>query len=245
MKIIRELAALFTVAVSSLPSFAQLQLINTRADFPTTDTVNWAVLGGMFATVQSPFTVATTGGSSVTVSHSTGSFQRANQPATWSGNFSFGDALLANGGNNGPMVFDPVNLISGAGFNVQADAHNAIFTFKLEAFDSAGGLIGSVTKNGFSDLNLTVGTAIFIGFVSESLNVDRFVASLVSVVSSSSGAAISNNNFAINTLALSGAAGSSNPVNVAVPEPSVYGLMGAAAIFLLIGRERLRRLSDA
>jgi hypothetical protein len=234
MKTLHGFAAAAVILAASLPGFAQLNLVNTRAAFPTTDSVNWSLLGPAFTTVSSPFTIATTGGSTVSVSHAPGTlFERRNQTTGgWFGNFSVGNALLWNRGDNGAVTFDPANLISGAGFNVQSNVHGA-FTLKLEAFDAAEGLIGSVIKNGVSDLN--VGTAIFIGFMSDSLNVDKFVATLVS-------AAAGPSDFAINTMALSGTVQS---LNVAVPEPSVYGLVGVFAILALVGRERLRRHTEA
>lgn len=218
------------------PAFGQLQLVTSRMAFPTTDTVVWSPLGPPFTTVASPFTIATTGGSSVTVSHDPGAlFERRNQnTGGWSGNFSFGAALLWNGGgNNGSVTFDPANLISGAGFNVQADFPGA-FTFRLDAYGTDGGLLGSVTEAGVS--NTMIGTAIFIGFTSPQADVDKFVATLVESAGGPS-------NFAINTLALSGA-GSTPGVPGAVPEPSVYGLMGALAVVGLVARERLRQHSE-
>jgi hypothetical protein len=235
---LRELTAILAIAAATtLPAFAQLSGIDTRAAFPTTDSVNWSLLGPPFTTANNPFVIATTGGSSVSVSHAPGAlFERRNQTTGgWIGNFSFGEALLWNRGDNGAITFDPANLISGAGFNVQADTHGA-FTFRLDAYDVSGGLIGSVTKNGMSDVN--IGTAIFIGFTSAYLDVDKFVGTLTSAVGGGS-------NFAINSLALSSSAPEA-PVDVgagAVPEPSVYGLMGVLAILGLVGRERLRRHS--
>lgn len=237
MNKLRALAAIAVMAVPSLPGLAQLIGIDTRAAFPSTDSVNWSILGPPFTTISSPFTVATTGGSSVTVSHAPGAlFERRNQTTGgWFGNFAFGEALLWNRGDNGAITFDPATLISGAGFNVQADFRGA-FTFRLDAYDSAGGLLGSVTKIGSSDLNL--GTAMFIGFTSAYLDVDKFVGTLVSATEGLS-------NFAINTLALSGSAPAApNNISVgAVPEPSVYGMMGVLVILGLVGRERLRRHS--
>ena len=126
------------------------------------------------------------------------------------------------------------NLISGAGFNVQADYPGA-FTFRLEAFGANGLSLGSVTEAGFS--NTVVGTAIFIGFVSPFTDVDKFVATLVSSTGGPS-------NFAINTLVLAGeVAAPAGPTPV--PEPSVYGLVGVLVVIGLIGRERLRQHNHA
>lgn len=218
-------------------AFGQLQLVTSRAAFPTTDTVSWSLLGPPYTTMASPFVIATNGGSSVTVSHDPGAlFERRNQSTGgWTGNFNFGAALLWNGGgNNGSITFDPANLISGAGFNVQADFPGA-FTFRLDAYGIDGGLLGSVTEAGFS--NAVIGTAIFIGFTSPQSDVDKFVATLVE---STGGAS----NFAINTLALSGGASSSPASPSAVPEPSVYGMMGALVVMGLMARERLRSHSE-
>jgi hypothetical protein len=237
MNVLRT-ASLFSVAAAlCLPAFAQLELITSRAAFPTSDTVVWSQLGTAFTTVTSPFTAATTGGSTVTVSHNPGAlFERRNQnTGGWTGNFGFGDALLWNGGaDNGSITVDPANLISGAGFNVQADFPGP-FTFRLDVYGIGGGLLGSVTEAGFS--NAVIGSAIFIGFTSPWADVDKFVATLVESTGGPS-------NFAINTLALSaGAGGGASPA--AVPEPSVYGLMGAVVVMGLVVRERLRQHSEA
>jgi hypothetical protein len=235
MKTLRLAAAVGLLATPFLPLAGQLSLVTSRAAFPTTDTVNWATLGTTFTTVMSPFTVATTGGSSVTVAHDVGVvFERRDQGLGWLGNFPAGDALLWNRGNNGFVTFDPAELISGAGFNVQANSPNE-FTFTLEAYGVGGTLLGSVTEAGFSGSR---GTAIFIGFTSPLANVDKFVASVQSGGGSS--------DFAVNTLVLSaGPQGDAGPGVVPVPEPSVYGVMGALVVFGLVGRERLRRHSEA
>lgn len=238
MKTLRTLVLAATMAASSSLGVAQLNLVDSRAAFPAGETVDWSILGPAFTTVSSPFTIATSGGGLMTVSHNPGSlFERRDQiTGGWFGNFSFGDALLWNRGDNGSITFNPGGLISGAGFNVQSDFHGA-FTFKLEAYDAGGGLLGSVTKNGYSDSE--EGTAIFVGFTSASLNVDQFIATLVSATGGPS-------NFAINSLALASSAGPELPPGVTpVPEPSVYGLMGVLVILGLIGRERIRRHSEA
>src|ERR1051326_7016644 len=185
------LAAAMTAFSTS--AFAQLSLVTSRASFPTTDTVNWTTLGPAFTQITTPFTVATTGGSLITVSHNEGTlFERRDQTTGgWGGNFTFGDALLWNQGDNGAITFDPQNLISGAGFNVQSDYPGA-FTFRLDAYDVNGVLLGSVTRNGFS--NTVLGSAIFIGFTSPTANVDKFIGTMTS-------AAVGPSNFAINTLA--------------------------------------------
>ncbi|HEX2854994.1 MAG TPA: hypothetical protein VHO24_17300 [Opitutaceae bacterium] len=235
MNKLRGFTVILALAATSFPAVAQLSGISSRAAFPTTDSVNWSLLGPPFITANNPFVIATTGGSSVWVSHAPGAlFERRNQTTGgWIGNFAFGEALLWNRGDNGSITFDPANLISGAGFNVQADVHGA-FTFQLDAYDTTGGLIGSVTRSGMSDINL--GTAIFIGFTSAYLDVDKFVGTLTSSVGGGS-------NFAINSLALSSSAPVAPVGAEAVPEPSVYGLMGVLVILGLVGRERLRRHS--
>lgn len=231
MKTFRSLAILGLMATSSLSLFGQLNLVTSRANFPTTDTVNWSILGPPYTTISSPFTVATTGGSTVTVSHDAGGlFERRDQGIGWPGNFPAGSALLWNRGDNGAITFNPAQLISGAGFNVQSNFPGE-FTFRLDAYGAGGNLLGSVTESGFSGPR---GAAIFIGFTSPATNVDWFVGTLVD-------ATLGVSDFAINTLAL---AGSSNDSAVPVPEPSFYGMAGALVILGLAGRGRLRRLSE-
>lgn len=234
---LRAVGMLFGLIGLSKTASAQLQLVTSRASFPTTDSVSWSLLGPPFTTVASPFVIATMGGSTVTVSHDPGAlFERRNQSTGgWTGNFNFGASLLWNGGGNyGSVTFDPANLISGAGFNVQADFPGA-FTFRLDAYGVDGGLLGSVTEPGFS--NTIIGTAIFIGFTSPQADVDKFVATLVESTGGPS-------NFAINMLALSGSAAASSGSAGAVPEPSAYGLIGALVVMGLVARERLRPHSE-
>jgi hypothetical protein len=231
MKTFNSLAMLGALAALSLPAFGQLSLATSRAAFPTTDTVDWSLLGPAFTTINSPFTIGTSQGSTVLVSHDPHmDFERRNErTGGWNGNFAFGDALLWNRGDNGSITFDPLNLISGAGFNVQTDSRGP-FVLRLDAFDTGGNLLGSVSETGISTAAL--GTAIFIGFTSPLADVDSFVATLVSATSGPS-------NFAINSLALSGPAEAA-PF-VAVPEPSTYGMISVLLIFALVARERLRR----
>ena len=232
-----RLAAAVGLLATSFPLFGQLSLVTTRAAFPTTDTVNWAILGAadIHINYPSPITVATVGGSTVTVSHANSSpFLRYDQGNGWGGTFPTGAILLFSGGNFGPVTFNPAQLISGAGFNVQSDAPGP-FSFRLDAYRADETLIGSVTRSSSSGGNIA---PIFIGFTSLSANVDFFVATLTSSTDLPG-------QFAINTLALSGPSAQETPGVVPVPEPSFYGVVGALVVFGLVGRERLRRHSEA
>lgn len=230
MKKTSLLTAVAVMFVSSIQSFAQINLITDRAAFPTFDTLSWIPLGPPFTLLSSTFTATTVGGNAVTVSHPEDAFfERRDQDTGWGGNFFAGDILLWNGGDNGPITFDPASLISGAGFNVQSD-YPGPFIFRLDAYDSGGGLLGSVTHNGISDSN--VGTAIFIGFTSASANVDKFVATLVEATAGPS-------DFAINALALAGPGG--GLPTMPVPESSTYGIFAAALALAIVVRNRTRR----
>src|ERR1041384_7785391 len=103
MKKLSTLVLAAAMTAFSSVAFAQLSLVSSRAAFPTTDSVDWSVLGPAFTTITSPFTIATTGGSTVDVYHNEGTlFERRDQSTGgWGGNFNPGEALLWNRGDNG------------------------------------------------------------------------------------------------------------------------------------------------
>lgn len=219
------LAAAALVSLLTLPATAQITAVSDPLTLNVTDTIQWT------ATPGSPganFDILSTGGLNTNVSHTgSGAFEVRTQGSSWFGCFLPGETLLWNGGENGVLTIDPDGLIGGAGLNIQANYFGS-YTARISAFDSIGGLLGSVTGSGFSSSNGD-GSALFLGFASTSVNVDKFSIELTAASNGVPG------DFAINGVMLA------DSMVSAVPEPSTYGLIGAALAVGLVAFRRFRR----
>jgi hypothetical protein len=162
------------------PDAAQaLTLITSRTALESNDSVNWAVLGPQFTDVPNPFSVKSSGGLGLTVSQTSGTFQRLDQGGgVWRGNFAQDDALLFTRRNNpGPITIDFDVPILGAGTQIQAaGGTTSIFNFPatIEAFDRLGNSLGSFTLQGTSEFGgVSDNSAIFMGVRSDSANIAK------------------------------------------------------------------------
>ena len=183
-----------------------LTLVTDRTALDANETLDWSVLGPQFTSVDSPLTAPASGGTQVTGSLPSGSFQRRDQSSSWSGNFASGEALLWNLGN-GPMQFSFSNALRGGGAQIQNNFFGP-FTAVIEAFNSGGTSLGSVTRAGDST-GAGDGSAIFIGLLSDQADIARITFNVNG-----------SNSFAINNLSL-------NTTATAIPTPALLpGLIG-------------------
>ena len=183
-----------------------LTLVTDRTALGANETLDWSVLGPQSTSVASPFPVPASGGTQVTGSLPSGSFQRIDQGNNWSGNFASGEPLLWNSGN-GSMQFSFSNALRGGGAQIQSNSYGS-FTAVIEAFNSGGTSLGSFIRAGDST-GAADGSAIFIGVLSDQADIAKITFSL-------SGAS----DFAINKLSL-------NITATAIPTPALLpGLIG-------------------
>ena len=204
------LATVSLLALAGLSAQGAIILTTSSAALGGNDTTDWASLGGAFTVVPSPLHTSTSGGRPLTVSTG-GDFQRRDMNNGWDGNFAPGASLLWNH-RNGPISFNFGSSIRGAGLQIQS-AFDGNFTVQLEAFDAGNSSLGAFTEDGVSNGNAD-NSAIFIGFLSDTANVSKFVVSLTAAPSFTTG------DFAISNVALV----------TAVPEPTTYAVVAGAGL---------------
>ena len=167
----RFFGALVAVAVIGFAASAaraqSLSLVTSQGALNANDNISWTQLGSANGTLlQSSFNVTSANDNPVSVSLTgANSVLAVTCPASscsWAGTGTpSGDTLIwtsnGNNGGNGPITMDFGHPQAAVGAYIQADGPSA-FTAQIQAFNSAGGSLGTLTEN--SDSN---GDALFIG----------------------------------------------------------------------------------
>jgi hypothetical protein len=204
---------------------AAFVFVTNRAALGGTDSVDWGALGPPFTNVTNPFTIASAGGMTLSVSKTqSDSFQRRDEGNGWSGIFSPGDHLLWTNDLNGSP--NPISLGQGfqaAGAQVQADAFGP-YTARVTAFDAANNVLATFTTTG-NNTGGSTGTAPFLGILSTDEPISRLSFNVEGTGNVGS-LAINRYDFSPPTPA---------------PEPGSLLLFGTGAVGLLLGHAWRRR----
>jgi hypothetical protein len=181
------------------------------ADFTTFASGNFAVTG--------------IPGLTVGITDAGSSFEWRSQGSGWAGNFAPGEPLLWTRDANGPITLAFSSPIWGLGMQIQSDSYGA-FSAIIEAFDSLGNPLGSVTRTDGNSTDASDDSAIFMGLLSDSGNVSRVRIS----VPTATGAP---NDFAISGPQI-------QSTGAEVPEPASVLLFGSGSLALMAFARRRR-----
>lgn len=213
----------------ALPASATITAMPDRVTLGATDSIQWDVLGTSGTSLSRSFSLNTVLGHNVDVRGQFSSL-RLDQGDGWSGDFLNGSQLLASDGN---FLFEinPDGLFQGAGLQIDAE-YLGDYTAKMVAFDSNGGVLGTVTGQGTSTGSAD-DSALFLGFLSDAIDVDRFVVRLTSAAARLDQFAINHVNLVFDANALPG------PI-APVPEAKNAALMGGLALLIAGAWRRAR-----
>ncbi len=226
----KKLLFVFTVALMSVTgvvtAHATIVSITSPGALGANDYVNWGTVGVEYTTIDTPFSVTSNGGINIGVSdpNMAGNFELLTQGSGWGGNFNPGDKLLSTTGNPGPIILSFSNPVAGAGTQIQSNNADS-FTAEIEALGATGNILASYDFTGNST-GAGDGSAIFIGLLSDSDNIDAISFNVLSVQSGLT-------DFAINQADLVSLGTS------AVPEPATVSLLGLGALGLFFRRKKV------
>ena len=188
-----------------------------RSTFGGNDVVDWGGLGPTFAVVSNPFNINSAGGVGLTVSQSSGSFERRDQGSGWGGNFTDGNVLLWTQGDNAhPMTIAFNSAIRGVGFQINPNFSETLT--HVEVF-GAGNVLFQAFDVATNDRNQP--SADFIGFTSDLIDITS-----ITITQGT------RSDFAINQLSLITDGG--NPV----PEPGTLALVALGLFAVSAARKR-------
>jgi hypothetical protein len=227
-----SLLFLLPIAFSATAMGDVFQILPDRASQNPTDIIDWTQLGpsALFtgSTIPTPQLVTTFNGNLVLVGNiNGGDFLRLDEGFGWTGNFDFGESLVATGnpnfgfGGGGPFAMEFATPIASFGFNIQADLYGP-FTAGVEVFDPFFSSLGLFTFNGVSAGGEN-GSALFVGLTDlTAVNIGAIV------ISTDSGDPLWNNDFAI------------NDPSFGTPEPASMVLIGTVmALGAMLFRRKL------
>lgn len=106
--------------------------------------------------------------------------KRQGRTATWVGNFKENDGLLCTDHDIGPLIITFDHPVRGAGAQIQADSAPRRFKGRLQVFDVNGQRVAQYAREGLSN-NENDNSAIFIGVLSDAVDIKRIEFSTVSI----------------------------------------------------------------
>jgi len=213
------------------PSEASVILVTSRAALAGDDFIDWGQLGLDHSLVPNPSAIVSNSGfiTGTVGRENQGDLQRRNEnpPASggWNGNFAAGDRLIWTNDLAGAMLIDLNSSVAGLGAQIQMDRLLGLFDATIEVYDDLNNLLATFTVQGDSNNNKD-NSAVFIGVLSDSANIDHIV------LFTNQARTSARDDFSINQLDLRTLA--------SVPGPAALVLVGLGLLVFGVAGRRLR-----